>query len=309
MAGVQTFGSRTDPITLANGQYTFPNGHVASQQIIDQLGGPEAAWQAMNQMVSLGDHRADALQPGGPQIQPPVPGQPDMSGGLSGGQPVPLTGLGGLIERLLGTPSPMATEAFQKSLEFGKGEIAQQSEEAKQRAIADAASRGMFFGTPLSSGLGRVEEAGTRALGDLTTRLLQQQASTQGADMQRAIQSAMQFGGQQMSADQFAAQLALQQMGLGMQGAPDINAILGMLAGQPLPGGGGGTGDVGAMLGQILGGQGGQPQTAGTPPITPPAPAPTFPTGAPLPTPQLDVSGTPQPQIRAPVDDFSQRMR
>lgn len=201
----------------------------------------------------------NAAQPGGPGLAPPPGGPPPPQ---FGGNPltpdapdaVPLSGLGGLLERQLANPSRFGSEEFQRAFgSFQEGSKADE-EEAANRARALASSRGVFFG---SGGI-REEERSRRPFqrgrADVANALLLNQAQTGGQDLQSAIGNAFRFGENITSADQFSATLGSNLLGQGLTGAPDINAASANIAAQPLPGAPPPL-DLGGLAG--LGGQGG----------------------------------------------------
>lgn len=193
--------------------------------------------------------------PGGPTIGGPtgpiggggLPGQPGTQGGLTlGGNPlvpegqgaVPLGAIGGLLERQLANPSRFGSAQVQQAFTSLDQQLQDQANQANQAAIADAQRRGVFFGTPLTTSQGDIATQLQRGRGDLATNLLLSQAQTGAGDLQRAIQNVFQFGGQQQQADQFAAQLGLQTLGLGLEGAPSIGGAAAQFGGAPQFGGG-----------------------------------------------------------------------
>lgn len=148
---------------------------------------------------------------------------------------VPLSALGGLLERWLAQPSRFDLPAVRDAFKFLSSELERQGERAASAADIEAAKRGVFFGTPGLSLRESAREPFRRASGDLATSLLLEQARTGGQDFARAIDQAMRFGENALRSEQFLAQLALQMLGLGFGGSPDISTLSTALGGLPLP--------------------------------------------------------------------------
>jgi len=187
---------------------------------------------------------APPLRQPAPQPAAPAPAQPPQVGPV-GGNPltpdvnaVPLSGLGGLIERQLANPSRFGSEEFQRSLEgFGASSRADE-EQAANRARSLANARGVFFGSGGIREEERSRQPFQRGRADLANTLLLSQAQMGGQDLQGAIGNAFRFGENITSADQFAAGLGERVLGRGLEGAPSIDAAAANIANQPLPGAG-----------------------------------------------------------------------
>lgn len=148
---------------------------------------------------------------------------------------VPLGALGGLLERWLAQPSRFDLPAVRDAFKFLSSELERQGERAASAADIEAAKRGVFFGTPGLSLRESVREPFRRAAGDLATNVLLEQARTGGQDFARAIDQAMRFGENALRSEQFLSQLALQMLGLGFGGSPDIGTLSTALGGLPFP--------------------------------------------------------------------------
>lgn len=170
----------------------------------------------------------------------------------SGTEAVGLDSLQGLLERQLANPTRFDLPAVQQAYGFLGGQLEDQAQQARQSAVTDAQSRGVFFGSPLSSGLGRVEQARQQGLGTLASNVLLNQAQTGGQDQQAAFSNAFRFLENAMANDQFNAQLGLSGLGLGLQGAPSIGGAVNAIASQQLPGAPQG-GNIGQLIASILG--------------------------------------------------------
>jgi len=190
-----------------------------------------------------------------------IGGQPDDPTGLLGTNPlvpqgteaIGLGNLGGLIERQLANPSAFGSSQVQDAFKGLVGQLDESAETANQRAIADAQSRGVFFGSPLTTSQGDIATQLQDAKGNLATQLLLNQAQTFGQDQNAAIGNAFRFGENQLGADQFAASLGLQSFGAGNQGAPNINSAANAIAAQPLPAPQGGSNAALGALGALFG--------------------------------------------------------
>lgn len=133
------------------------------------------------------------------------------------------------------------------------GDLDAQAQEALGRTRSSASSRGMFFGSPLTTAEGTLESNLQRAKTGMNAQLLQRQAEVLGSDRARAIGQAMGFG-------ENINQSALQEAGMGsellqagMQGSPDMAQLLQMYGGQQF----GVNPALYQALGQMYGGGGG----------------------------------------------------
>jgi len=173
-----------------------------------------------------------------PQIQPPAPGQPTFEGDLGGGGggPVDLRDLGGEIEKLLGNPSRFSEKAFKRSKKQAMDEIDLLEGRALGDQRASAASRGVFFGTPGSSGEAKVREGAQVARNRSLTDLLQRQADTLGSDRRSAIDQAMGFGREARESQMAKIGAGGAQLEAGQQGVPTLQDMLAQFGGQAPPG-------------------------------------------------------------------------
>lgn len=164
---------------------------------------------------------------------------------------VPLSALGGYIEQQLGSPSRFDLPVVQNAFNFLAGDLDRQAAARNEQLRADAAARGVFYGSPLTTSQGDLATELQRGKGSLATQLLLNQAQTAGQDMNSAISNAMQFGQNQLGAQQFAAQMGLGALGQGFQGGADpnaaMNAIIALATGQPPQGGNGIVDFLGAL--------------------------------------------------------------
>lgn len=193
----------------------------------------------------------------GGDILPP----PDTDGETQ--QPAFLEDLGTFIQWMLNNPdyltrstNPEDDQAYTSALATGTGLLDRRAEEERQRARVDAASRGLFYGTPLDFAQGKIHGDEQLALSQLESGLLGQHAQRdETANAQRQnwmsnlINQALNFGQQGSNFDLEQARLALEASRLGNQGAPDISAMLAALLGLPSAGGSGTNfGDIGSIL-------------------------------------------------------------
>lgn len=153
----------------------------------------------------------------------------------SGPKPaIPLNGLGGLLEQNLGNPSRYDADVVKDAYGFLKGDLEREATDARSGAINDANSRGVYYGTPLNSGLAKVDTDYQRGLGSLATSLMMDQAHTYGNDRQASLDNAFRFGENQQRGDQFNANLGLQMGEFGSEGAPNINNAISQFGQLPL---------------------------------------------------------------------------
>lgn len=99
--------------------------------------------------------------------QPPVAGAPPVAGTPGAGQP----------------PQPAGQPAAAQTLyEFFKGDLERERDRALANARTDAAARGVFYGTPLTTSQGDIQTEFGRGLGQLQAGILQNE---QGNELQR----------------------------------------------------------------------------------------------------------------------------
>ncbi len=129
----------------------------------------------------------------------------------------------------------MGSAPWQQAYQQGYQNLQDQAKLAGANAQADAAKRGVYYGSPLTTSLGDIDTQLQRGAGDLQSNLLLNQAQTMGANQQNAIQNVFQYGQNQNQADQFQANLGLQEANSGFAGAPTsdnaFNQAMGL--GQP----------------------------------------------------------------------------
>lgn len=163
----------------------------------------------------------------------PAPLTPQQPGALpqmpvAPGAPVKLQDLGGEIEKNLGNPSAFNSDLLQQTFGYLKGDLENTRDKELANADIDAASRGMYFGTPGLQSRSNVREKYNRGVGDLATQLALKQAETYGNDRQQAMDAAFKFVGGANEADAQEAQLAALMASLGMNGAPTMAGAAGM---------------------------------------------------------------------------------
>lgn len=195
----------------------------------------------------------DFITPAGGQ--PPAPTGPgDRSraeelfrqrtqGDVLGGQrpeAISLFNLGGLLERRLARPSRFDLPVVQESFDFLSQDLEDEARRAESQAVADAARRGVFFGSPLTTSLGDISERLQRGRAGLATDLLLEQARTAGGDVSNAIAQALQFGRAGTEAQAVQGDIARAMLSLGLAPAPTIGGATQGIAGIQPPGGGGG---------------------------------------------------------------------
>lgn len=190
-----------------------------------------------------------------PTQQPQVPSpQTNTLPAQQGQQPAILGDVEEKIRQRLNNPSPFGSAEFQAALQQGQQGLEKTLAERSGGLKADAASRGVYYGSPLTAGLGKAESAFADSMSNLNTNLLLEKARTQGGYEQGAIQDALGLGGMQSginqfdrtqslneqqareAAEQFQAQLGLNTAALGYGGGPDINSMFGNMLGMPIPG-------------------------------------------------------------------------
>lgn len=162
--------------------------------------------------------------------QNPAEATPTAPGGVSPMQPaaganapVPLNDIQSLVEKQLGDPSRYDAKAVQDAYDYMKQDLTRTRDTGLSSADADAANRGVFYGTPATSARSNVEAQYNRGLGDLASNLAISQAQTYGEDANTAFQHAMSLFGAQNTDTQTQAQIAAIMAELGQSGAPTVN--------------------------------------------------------------------------------------
>lgn len=185
-----------------------------------------------------------------PPAQPPAPNMdpaaPTIEAGHTGqaapGSPIDVSNFQGVLEQILGQSmggggrygndliKNMMQQNTQRNNDLRKTETDQ--------ATADAASRGVYYGSPLTNSLGDISERYVTRQGEAQNQLLQQIADAQATDQQNAVGNIFNYGQgqQQNSAQQMNLMLALAQ--LGMMGGPTIPGATGDFGSLPSPQGG-----------------------------------------------------------------------
>jgi hypothetical protein len=93
---------------------------------------------------------------------------------------------------------------------------------AEDRAKADAANRGVYYGSPLTTSLGDINSQFLRGQSDLETNLIRDQAQRQQQDRMSAIQAILQYGQQQQNGQAMDNDLWFKLMQLGYGGYPQL---------------------------------------------------------------------------------------
>lgn len=166
----------------------------------------------------------------------PAPGQ---TGQAAPGAPISMGNFRGVLEQILGQAvggqgrygndlvERMRESMNQRNTDLRKAE--------EQNAIADAAKRGVYYGTPLTNSLGDISERFLQRQTQGETDLLQRIADAQAMDQQSAIGNIFGFGQGELAANNASLnqQIALAQ--LGMFGGPTIPGAMGDFNSLPGP--------------------------------------------------------------------------
>lgn len=164
----------------------------------------------------------------------PPPGEPDPPPPGGDGS-WDLSNLAALLAQRLNQPSAFGTEEIQQLREWLASEREASRIGRTADLEADAASRGVFYGTPLTTSLGDLESELARAEAGHDVQLTQLAAQYQQEGMNRAIQDAMNFLQFASGERNSMFQNALAAANAGGAGGPDINTLLAGIMG--LPGG------------------------------------------------------------------------
>ena len=166
------------------------------------------------------------------------------------------TQLADLIVNRLNAPNPFGTAEIEALRESGRVEREQQRRAQTAALEADAARRGVFFGTPLTTGLGEMEAAIQRSADQTERDILQLVAEATERSSQATLDDALQFLGMAGNEQQAMNQLAVAAAQLGQQGGIDPNSALALLMGM-----GGDAGGIDPNLLAFFGSLFGAPQT------------------------------------------------
>lgn len=97
---------------------------------------------------------------------------------------------------------------------------------ARDRATADAANRGVFYGSPLTNSYGNIDDRFLRETGDLESKIAQDKASNFQNDRTSALDAIFKYGGMQQLDKQHQDDLWLELLKAGYIGGPDVNSLV-----------------------------------------------------------------------------------
>jgi hypothetical protein len=200
--------------------------------------GPTTAAPTQNAPPALAAPVPSSTQPGTVPPSPPVATPAPAGGGNIPASNVPGTESTGrntemgdkLFEELmkmLKESSRYGSEQAGKTREQGIGRLQDEQKLGEQRAIADAAKRGVYYGTPLTNSLGDLGERYQRGLGDLETNIQRDQAQRAMEDKQRVIEMIFGYGDRQNRDTQQQNDLWLKLLEAGLIGGPTIPGAVG----------------------------------------------------------------------------------
>lgn len=180
------------------------------------------------------------VEPPQPEIAVEGPGQGQDSSALFGD-------FGKLLREALQKPSRYDAEEAKKFYEYGKADLTRQRDMDLSESDAEAASRGVFYGTPgLNMRMDAKERFG-RGLADLQTNIAREQATTAGQDRAGAVQDVFNFLGQGREDDKMKVAIAQLIGSMGNQGSLDFSG-LDMGGAEPEFGGGVDWASLGSMF-------------------------------------------------------------
>lgn len=169
-----------------------------------------------------------------PVAQAPAVLKPGDTGQPAPGAPVPLQNLRGLIEQMLGNNNRYDDATVQGLRDSQKHDLQDTQRTEEDRLRTDAASRGVYRGSGLSTSLGDASQRYTRGLADAEANLQGRVADARAQDKQSAIGNAFQFGQGEMQNQSLIANILSMLAQQGGAGGPTIP---------------GATGDIGALPG------------------------------------------------------------
>jgi hypothetical protein len=178
----------------------------------------------------------------------------DPLGRAYGQNSIPLGDLGKVIERFLGQPSRFGLPEVQQTRSAIREDLLADARVREAAAESDAARRGVYFGSPLTTSKGDIQSDLNRALARADADLLMEQARTQAGDRERAIGAGERFGQNAFLNELARGQLGLNAASLGSQGGPSIPGSVGTIAALPGAQTGGLDPALIALLGSLFGG-------------------------------------------------------
>jgi hypothetical protein len=135
----------------------------------------------------------------------------------------PLGGLAEIIAGLINNPNPYEMDDIQRMREFMAGERDRTRKLRTADLTTNAANRGVFYGTPLTTSLGNLETELSRSEAQYDTELTRMAAEGRQNALSGYLGQALQFLTGAQGDQSIANQLALGAHGQGIMGGPDMN--------------------------------------------------------------------------------------
>lgn len=176
-------------------------------------------------------------------------------GGSSGGEedlPYGLKNLADFLAARLNTPGPYSDEEIQGLRSAWASDRDRRQGEAISDVTGNAARRGVFFGSPLTSGIGEVRQGFERDTLQFENELIDKIVQAREGRTNSTVQSALQFLGLANNEEQARNQLALAAAQIAQAGGIDPNSVLALLMGMGDGSGGGIDPQLYALLGNLF---------------------------------------------------------
>lgn len=189
----------------------------------------------------------------GPAVQPPAPETPTApppdtgtEGSLEPGEPIAgLSQFADWLVNRLNSPDPYGDEEVQRILASESSRRGEERRKAVGDLSVDAGRRGVFYGSPLTSGIGEVDTELQRQADVFTNALTERRVNAREARSSDTAQKALQFMGLAGDEKRAKNQLAIAAATLAQNGGLDPNSLLAMLMNQ-------GSGDTSSFSPELL---------------------------------------------------------
>lgn len=167
-----------------------------------------------------------------------------------------LSALADLLVARLNQPNPYGDSEVARIRGEGAASLEARRQDGIEGVRADANRRGVFYGTPLSSGMGRVETDMAREAATFENDLIERIVNSRENRSNSTIQHALSFLGLAQDETQARNQLAIAAASLAQASGIDPNSALAFLMQMDGSSGAGMNSDAWALLGNLFQGEG-----------------------------------------------------
>lgn len=198
--------------------------------------------------------------PSTPPVEPPAPPAepPPVDPQAPAEEEIPhgLRQLADFLAARLNSPGPYGDDEIQAIRDAFAVDRDRRQGDAVAGATSDAARRGVYFGTPLTSGLGEIAQGFERDTLAFDNELMDRIVQAREGRTESTINQALQFLGMANNEQQARDQLALAAAQIAQAGGIDPNSVLALLMGMGDGDGGGIDPQLYALLGSLFQGEG-----------------------------------------------------